>query len=90
MTVKEFVVNENGQWLVEWIEKYLELEQIQISDLDNVKVDELMWKNRKGELGKFSVRQVYNDLKDEEGDAKWSKLVWFSQKILKHAKTINL
>ncbi|PWA88348.1 reverse transcriptase zinc-binding domain-containing protein [Artemisia annua] len=85
MTVKEFVVNHNGQWSVEWMIKYPQLSQIQTINLSNGKSDTLRWKNRNGGVGKFTVSQVYKHISEEVIEAKWYRLIWFSQNIPKHA-----
>ncbi|PWA52120.1 reverse transcriptase zinc-binding domain-containing protein [Artemisia annua] len=85
MTVKEFIVNHNGQWPVEWMIKYPQLSQIQTVNLSNGKSDTLRWKNRNGDVGKFTVSQMYKDISEEVIEAKWYKLIWFSQNIPKHA-----
>lgn len=36
-------------------------------------------------MGKFSIKQVYNDLQVKEESVSWNKLVWYSQNIPKHA-----
>lgn len=41
----------------------------------------MVWRNGKGKEGRFSVKQVYTDLTEEEDNVKWSKMVWFSQNI---------
>ncbi|PWA98724.1 Myc-type, basic helix-loop-helix (bHLH) domain-containing protein [Artemisia annua] len=64
---------------------WFDLAQIKTVNLDNGKSDVLKWKNRKGKLGKFTVSHGYNDLREDETDANWYKLVWFSQNIPQHA-----
>ncbi|GJT12708.1 RNA-directed DNA polymerase, eukaryota, reverse transcriptase zinc-binding domain protein [Tanacetum coccineum] len=49
------------------------------------RVDQLMWRSKSGTLSKFSVKQAYYDIRNDEDQVRWSKLVWFSQNILKHA-----
>ncbi|GKD39370.1 ribonuclease H-like domain-containing protein, partial [Tanacetum coccineum] len=56
---------------------------VDVYNRDNI--DVLMWKSNDGTLSKFSVRQAYYDLHNTSEVVPWSKLVWFSQNIPKHA-----
>ncbi|PWA89670.1 RNA-directed DNA polymerase, eukaryota, Reverse transcriptase zinc-binding domain protein [Artemisia annua] len=38
-----------------------------------------------GSLKKFSIRMAYSELHDGGNVVRWSKLIWFSQNIPKHA-----
>ncbi|PWA99639.1 RNA-directed DNA polymerase, eukaryota, Reverse transcriptase zinc-binding domain protein [Artemisia annua] len=84
MVVKDVICNGEWTWPEEWIVKYPVLNQIQAVNLIDGR-DELVWKSKKGKVGKFSVKQAYVDLQIEDEDVTWSKLVWFSQNIPKHA-----
>lgn len=68
----------------QWYTKYPELQQIQVITLGDRR-DELVWKSRNGKVDKFSVRQAYIDLQPEEEHVIWSKMLWVSQNIPKHA-----
>ncbi|GJU64196.1 reverse transcriptase zinc-binding domain-containing protein [Tanacetum coccineum] len=47
--------------------------------------DELVWRCKKGKESQFSVKQAYEDLRNQKEEVTWSRLVWFSQNIPKHA-----
>ena len=49
------------------------------------KRDSLAWKLSDGSLKRFSIRKVYSELHDGGDVVRWSKLIWFSQNIPKHA-----
>lgn len=77
----------NGIWKlpVEWEYKFPMIVQISNCNIDPNKRDEVMWKNSRGQLSNFSVKQAYKDLKNDEEKVIWSKLIWFTQNIPKHA-----
>ncbi|PWA46260.1 RNA-directed DNA polymerase, eukaryota, Reverse transcriptase zinc-binding domain protein [Artemisia annua] len=82
-----FILVANGvcKWPQEWIEKYLVLSQIQNVILDDSKEDIMVWRNKEGKEGNFSVNQAYYDLLNDSDKVKWYKTIWFSQNIPKHA-----
>ncbi|PWA65447.1 reverse transcriptase zinc-binding domain-containing protein [Artemisia annua] len=84
MVIAEVLRNGVWGWPCEWYEKYPIFNQVQTMTLSDNN-DELMWKSKKGIMGKFSIKPAYNDLQTEEESVKWNKLVWYSQNIPKHA-----
>ena len=84
MVVTDVVCNGEWIWPEDWIVKYPVLNQMQTVSLVEGR-DGLVWKSKKGKVGRFSVKQTYTDLQIEEENVIWSKLVWFSQNIPKHA-----
>ena len=85
MTVKEFVVDEEGRWPEEWYSKFPIVTQIQEIEIDSDKNDRYVWKSNDGTICNFSIRQTYRDLCEVGEIAIWHKLVWFSQNVPKHA-----
>ena len=53
--------------------------------MDDSKEDIMVWRNKEGKEGNFSVTQAYYDLLNDSDKVKWYKTVWFSQNIPKHA-----
>ncbi|GKC89418.1 hypothetical protein Tco_1150067 [Tanacetum coccineum] len=84
LTVSEFVKGNNGQLPNEWSSKFPMIYQLPAITSNQDHIDILMWKRRDG-LGDFSVRQTYYDRQNTNEVVTWSKLVWFSQNISKHA-----
>nr|GFA25420.1 reverse transcriptase domain, reverse transcriptase zinc-binding domain protein [Tanacetum cinerariifolium] len=52
---------------------------------DIVERDRVPWKSNNGKIGDFSVSNVWADLAEVKPMVSWHKLVWFSQKIPRHA-----
>ncbi|GKC78298.1 RNA-directed DNA polymerase, eukaryota, reverse transcriptase zinc-binding domain protein [Tanacetum coccineum] len=48
-------------------------------------MDKLMRKDNNGNLSQFSVKKAYEDLRENNDEVKWWKVLWFSQCIPKHA-----
>ncbi|GJU59704.1 RNA-directed DNA polymerase, eukaryota, reverse transcriptase zinc-binding domain protein [Tanacetum coccineum] len=57
------------------------LNSITLGNLD----DELVCRSIKGKEGKFTVKHAYNDIRSQNDEVSWGRLVWFSQNIPKHA-----
>ncbi|GJT35991.1 RNA-directed DNA polymerase, eukaryota, reverse transcriptase zinc-binding domain protein [Tanacetum coccineum] len=85
IVVKDLIDNESCNWPEEWIEKWPILSQYQKINLDESKNDVLVWRNKKGNEGKFTVKQAYEDLRSNSDEVKWCKTVWFLQNISKHS-----
>ncbi|GKC03934.1 RNA-directed DNA polymerase, eukaryota, reverse transcriptase zinc-binding domain protein [Tanacetum coccineum] len=76
------MLEEDKQEILEYVP--FKVEKLPVS-LDDNKNDELVWRSKKGKDVRFTVKQVYEDLRRSGEDVKWSKIVWFSQNILKHS-----
>ncbi|PWA46435.1 RNA-directed DNA polymerase, eukaryota, Reverse transcriptase zinc-binding domain protein [Artemisia annua] len=85
MTVKEFVMDESGQWPAEWSYKFPTITQLQQIVLNPERKDMLLWKRNDGSLHKFSIRQAYRDMIENGESVNWHKLVWFYHNIPNHA-----
>ncbi|GKE83968.1 RNA-directed DNA polymerase, eukaryota, reverse transcriptase zinc-binding domain protein, partial [Tanacetum coccineum] len=71
-------------WPAQWTGKYPQLTLQSSIMLDN-QCDALVWRSKKGKDSNFTVKQAYEDLKSQREDVQWSRLIWFSQNIPKHA-----
>lgn len=71
MIIREFVDDVNGQWPPEWYHKFPMITHIQQIKIVPDKSDMVMWKKNDGSWSSCRVE--------------WSKLIWFSQNIPKHA-----
>ncbi|GJV62916.1 hypothetical protein Tco_1473744 [Tanacetum coccineum] len=72
IVVKDISHNGSCKWPEEWIEKCPNMSQYQKISIDESKNDELVWRSKEGNEGKFTVKQTYEDLRsnDKEGIAK--------------------
>ncbi|GJS07198.1 RNA-directed DNA polymerase, eukaryota, reverse transcriptase zinc-binding domain protein, partial [Tanacetum coccineum] len=85
MTVQEFVHVNNCQWPEEWRNRLPNVNLVRSISIQDGKDDSLVWRRHDGKECKFSVKQVYYDLQHHDESVSWSKLIWFSQNIPKHA-----
>ena len=83
--VNDIVTNNECKWPDEWLSKHHSLALVTRCNIDDSKEDLTVWRSKTGREGTFSVRQAYIDMQYEEEDVNWSKIVWFSQNIPKHA-----
>lgn len=49
------------------------------------KSDILVWKNKANKECKFSVKEVYRDLRSESNELRWTQTIWYTQCIPKHS-----
>lgn len=47
-------------------------------------LNKIGWKTNNGDMKKFSIKQVWEDYRDNGPIVHWNKLVWFSQNIPSH------
>ncbi|GJR20749.1 hypothetical protein Tco_0969276 [Tanacetum coccineum] len=78
MVVKDIAENGVCVWPAEWTRKYPDLAMNNKVMINNGKEDEIVWRSKNRKEDKFSIRRVYQDLYDNEGDVKWHKIIWFS------------
>ncbi|XP_071692649.1 uncharacterized protein [Rutidosis leptorrhynchoides] len=83
--VADIVVN--YEWNVPelWKLKFKDLFDLPTPLLIADRKDRCLWKSKSGKTSNFSVKQDWKDISDDWDDAKWSKLVWFSQCIPRHS-----
>ncbi|GJR99074.1 RNA-directed DNA polymerase, eukaryota, reverse transcriptase zinc-binding domain protein, partial [Tanacetum coccineum] len=85
MTVKDFVEGSNGHCPKEWSSKFPLITQMVPIILKLEQIDTLMWRSNSGTMGKFYVKQTYYDIQNNGDNVSWSKLIWYSENIPKHA-----
>ncbi|XP_022008470.1 uncharacterized protein LOC110907832 [Helianthus annuus] len=80
------IYDSNG-WKVpaEWHSKYPWLVSFKIGSFNSNNVDYIKWRRSDGKLVDFTVKNVYVSLCNVGAVVGWSKFVWFSQCIPKHA-----
>lgn len=61
------------------------LSQIKIPNLNPKKNDEVKWVRNQNYIVNFSISRVWKDMCDQGEKVEWSKVVWFSNMIPRHA-----
>ncbi|GJY74743.1 reverse transcriptase domain, reverse transcriptase zinc-binding domain protein [Tanacetum coccineum] len=84
--VSDIVVNGSWSWPVDLLSKYPFLSNYNTPINDNV--DRLVWSDSHGNIKKFSVAQVWSDIRSRDTKVNWYSMVWFPSCIPRHA--INL
>ncbi|GKB34304.1 RNA-directed DNA polymerase, eukaryota, reverse transcriptase zinc-binding domain protein [Tanacetum coccineum] len=75
LMVADMVSNGKWKWPSEWKNEYPSIEQINVPNLDAEKEDWLVWKNRDDKECKFSIRDVYKDIRIQNSEIQWAKLI---------------
>ncbi|GJY25759.1 putative RNA-directed DNA polymerase [Tanacetum coccineum] len=84
--VSDIVVNGSWSWPVDLLSKYPFLSNYNTPINDDV--DRLVWSDSHGNIKKFSVAQVWSDIRSRDTKVNWYSMVWFPSCIPRHA--INL
>ncbi|GJS84290.1 sodium/hydrogen exchanger 6 [Tanacetum coccineum] len=84
--VSDIVVNGTWSWPVDMLSKYPFLSNYNTPINDDV--DRLVWSDSHGNIKKFSVTQVWSDIRSRDTKVNWYSMVWFPSCIPRHA--INL
>ena len=79
------VSNGVWKWPNEWNSEYPNVVSIPVPQIDENKSDKIVWRNKNNKECKFSVKEVYKDLRNDSEEVKWAKVIWFSQNIPKHS-----
>ena len=83
-TVEDMVRDNQWIWNTEQRSRFPAICNIPVPMFTNDR-DEATWKDKNGNLKKFSVKQVWEDYKESEPEVKWKNLVWYSQYIPSHS-----
>nr|GEX35131.1 hypothetical protein [Tanacetum cinerariifolium] len=83
--VNDIVKNGVWKWHESWRCKFPFLFNLPHPLLFQGRNDRVIWKSNDGKVGNFSVKSVWSDLAVSKPMVPWSKLVWFSQNIPRHA-----
>ncbi|KAJ0954856.1 putative RNA-directed DNA polymerase [Helianthus annuus] len=84
-TVDQITRNGDWNWPEEWRQKYPCLFSMEIPRLIEGKDDSILWKTSDGKHVNFSTQVVFKDLCFPRQVEQWTKVVWFSQSIPRHA-----
>ncbi|GJW27277.1 reverse transcriptase domain, reverse transcriptase zinc-binding domain protein [Tanacetum coccineum] len=83
--VADFVANGEWQWSQPWLLKAPNIGTMSAPILDPTSSDLIQWKNKKGVLSLFSVAKAWEELRPRGFEVKWTRVVWFSHCIPRHA-----
>ncbi|GKD79976.1 reverse transcriptase domain, reverse transcriptase zinc-binding domain protein, partial [Tanacetum coccineum] len=82
--VKEVILNGSWLWPPYLLAKYPFLSECHVPLLDDTP-DSLVWRNSQGRIKRFSVTQVWSDIRNRDSKVNWYNMVWFSSCIPRHA-----
>ncbi|GJR38164.1 hypothetical protein Tco_1213848 [Tanacetum coccineum] len=85
--VKDVIVHGDWVWPQDLLIKYPFLNDYNVPIIDDTS-DKLVWCNSQGNIKKFSVSQVWTDIRFCDAKVNWYSMVWFPSCIPRHA--INL
>ncbi|GJT54657.1 RNA-directed DNA polymerase, eukaryota, reverse transcriptase zinc-binding domain protein [Tanacetum coccineum] len=83
--VAEMIKNGDWKWPSDWKNIYPIIKQVKVPKLESEKVDWIVWRNKDGKDCKFSIKEVYKDMRVQSSKSTWAKLVWYSQCIPKQS-----
>nr|GEY01615.1 RNA-directed DNA polymerase, eukaryota, reverse transcriptase zinc-binding domain protein [Tanacetum cinerariifolium] len=82
--VADMIVDGDWKNVNEWVNNVSFLSTIEVPVINQKRKDTIVWLDNKGMPLKFSMKNVYDDIREHSEDVKWGKLIWVSQCILKH------
>ncbi|GJZ55695.1 reverse transcriptase domain, reverse transcriptase zinc-binding domain protein [Tanacetum coccineum] len=82
--VKEVILNGSWLWPPYLLTKYPFLSECHVPLLDDT-FDSLVWRNSQGRIKRFSVTQVWSNIRNRDSKVNWYNMVWFSSCIPRHA-----
>ncbi|GKB36263.1 putative reverse transcriptase domain-containing protein [Tanacetum coccineum] len=83
--VADLIVNGAWAWPHSWLHKAPDLGLIAAPALDVSQHDIRQWRDRNGNLSQFSVAKAWEAIRPRSNQVNWSRLVWFSHNIPRHA-----
>ncbi|XP_071704336.1 uncharacterized protein [Rutidosis leptorrhynchoides] len=79
------VMDNQWSWPIEWMNKFPILHNIRQPSLKiNVK-DKVLWVCNNMKKVQFSIKQTWEDLREDSPKVDWNHVVWYSQAIPKHS-----
>nr|GEV72919.1 retrovirus-related Pol polyprotein from transposon TNT 1-94 [Tanacetum cinerariifolium] len=77
----------NGAWKIasEWVGNLSFLSTTEVPDIKNGEKEKVTWLDKNGMSYNFTMKNVYDDMREHIEEVKWGKLVWLSQCITKHS-----
>ncbi|GJU13779.1 putative reverse transcriptase domain, reverse transcriptase zinc-binding domain protein [Tanacetum coccineum] len=83
--VAELVSSEGWQWPQTWLLKAPDLGLVPVPNLVADRPDIFRWRNRDGVFSDFSVSNAWEAIRPRGIEVGWSRIVWFSHCIPRHA-----
>ncbi|KAJ9536675.1 LOW QUALITY PROTEIN: hypothetical protein OSB04_un000148 [Centaurea solstitialis] len=84
-TVQDFLLTVGGNWPNEWVERHPPIANLPLPTIVDGALDSVLWRARNGSLEVFSVSKAYDSLVPSPTIVPWTRSVWFSGHIPKHA-----
>ncbi|KAJ9536704.1 hypothetical protein OSB04_un000089 [Centaurea solstitialis] len=84
-TVQDFILTVGGNWPDEWVERHPPIANLPLPTIVDGALDSVLWRTRNGNLDVFSVSKAYDSLAPSTTIVPWTRTVWFSGHIPKHA-----
>lgn len=84
-TVAGMIDNGMWKWPEGWYDEFPFLRDVIVPAINNDSANYVMWIDNAGARKKFSMKTVYDDLRDQTMEVDWCPLIWFQQSIPKHS-----
>ncbi|GJX20498.1 protein LAZ1 [Tanacetum coccineum] len=84
-TVEDLVSNGTWSWPQSWLLKAPDLDLITCLALVSSMADLWQWRDRNGNILSFSVAKAWEAIRPLGNQVAWSRIVWFSHNIPRHA-----
>nr|GEV66261.1 hypothetical protein [Tanacetum cinerariifolium] len=79
LKIADLIEGNKWKWPDGWEVKFPILKTLQVPMTDNERDDDIKWKDNRGNLVNFSVKAVWEKIREDSPCVKWSKVIWFSQ-----------
>ncbi|XP_021996178.1 uncharacterized protein LOC110893375 [Helianthus annuus] len=81
----DIFVQGEWRWPANWFARFPVLLNVQDFEIYSTCKDQLQWRMRQGSLTDFSTSVAWDNLRRQQNEVLWPKVVWFPQAIPKHA-----
>ncbi|PWA61128.1 ankyrin repeat-containing domain, PGG domain protein [Artemisia annua] len=78
-TVADMIVDNKWNWPDSWADMFPNIFNLSVPNIRHDKRDECKWKTNDGKEVKFSIKDVWEDLREKREKVAWWKMIWFSQ-----------
>ncbi|XP_022024188.1 uncharacterized protein LOC110924493 [Helianthus annuus] len=81
------LVDDHGHWRwpQAWLDLFPVLINIETPALTHQIEDNLIWKDLEGNQQQFSLKEVWNNIRNSNAIVNWANLIWFAQCIPRHS-----
>ena len=83
--VSDVISDGEWMWPIAWFNRFLNLFQLIVPNINEDQVDKIFWKSHDGILKDFSTLEVWHTIRQRGNEKEWSHLVWSSYGIPRHA-----